>query len=68
LRVGVGLAGEVERLPAVHVRHHLGQVSHVDQRAADIAIAEVLDLGPLGALAADAGASFQTSELGHSER
>jgi hypothetical protein len=34
---------------------HLGQVSHVDQRAADIAIAEVLDLGPLGALAVDAG-------------
>jgi hypothetical protein len=48
LHVGVGLAGEVERLPAVHVRHHLGQVSHVDQRAADIAIAEVLDLRPLG--------------------
>jgi hypothetical protein len=38
----------------MHVRCHLGQVSHVDQRAADIAIAEVFDLGPVGVLAVDA--------------
>jgi hypothetical protein len=38
----------------MHVRRHLGQVSHVDQRAADIAIAEVFDLGPVRVLAVDA--------------
>jgi hypothetical protein len=52
LQVGIREAGEIERLDAVHVRHHLGQVSHVNQRAADIAITEVLDLGPVGVLPA----------------
>jgi hypothetical protein len=47
LHVRSGLAGKVERLTAVHVRHHLGQVSHVDRRATDVAIAEMLDLGPV---------------------
>ena len=36
LQVGIRVAGVVERLPAVHVRHRLGQVSHVDQRTTDI--------------------------------
>jgi hypothetical protein len=54
LQLGVGLAGQIERLPAVHVRHHLTQVAHVGERAADIAIAEVFDLGPVGVLAVGA--------------
>jgi hypothetical protein len=28
---------------------------HIDQRAADVAVAEVLDLGPVRVLAVDAG-------------
>jgi hypothetical protein len=48
LQVGVGFAAQVEWHLAVHVSHHLPQIAHVDEGAADRAIAEVLDLGPLG--------------------
>jgi hypothetical protein len=41
LQVGVGFAAQVEWHLAMHVRHHLGQVSHVDQRAADIAVCSI---------------------------
>jgi hypothetical protein len=30
---------QVKRLPAVHVRHHLGLVAHVDLHASDVAVA-----------------------------
>jgi hypothetical protein len=48
LQVGVGFAAQVEWHLAVHVSHHLAQVAHVDEGAADRAVAEMLDLGPPG--------------------
>ena len=42
----------------MHVGEHLGQVTHVDQCAAERTIAEMLDLGPAGALAIGAGVAW----------
>ena len=48
LQFGVRAPRQIEWYLAVHVREDLGQVAHVDEGAAGRAIAEVLDLGPLG--------------------
>ena len=58
LKIRVRLVRQIDRLGAVHMRHHLSQVSHVDQRAADGTVPEVLQLGPLGVLTVGAGVAW----------
>jgi hypothetical protein len=45
-------------LGVVHMRHYLAKVAHVDQRTADRAIAEMIDLGFCDAVSVDAGIAW----------
>jgi hypothetical protein len=44
---------------AVHMRHHLGEVAHIDQRAADGTVSEMLGLRPVQIVHIDASVARQ---------
>jgi hypothetical protein len=57
LLVRVRLARQVDRLLVVDVIEDLAEIPHVDERTADRAVGEVVDLQPAWILLVDAGVS-----------